>query len=577
MTTIDIDKVLRAKLPKLFETLPVFLSKLIVRFFERLLCVKEINEFINEHSNKYGFDFIDALFNYLNFNYELSESSMGKIPAEGRLVVVSNHPLGGLDGLAIVRAMSEVRSDVKIVANDVLSYIDNLNSVFLPLDMYSACSQKENITRINQAIANDEAVIFFPSGEVSRMSWTGIKDRKWKKGAIRFAIKNNAPILPAFIQGRNSIMFYSLSILWRRIGLFLLPRELFAQRNKKISIKFGDTIPPSKFDFSANSRIQMNLLMKHIYRLGEGKKVIFATEKTIMQAVPTKLLLPELEKSELLGVTNDGKNIYICKYSDSPNIMKEIARLREITFRLVGEGTGKALDTDEYDKYYNQMVLWDEEDKEIVGAYRLGITQDLIKSHGKAKLYNSSLFNFNDSFDEVLTQSIELGRSFIQQKYWRTNALDYIWQGIGAYVQKHKNIRYLWGSVCMSNSYSELAKSMVVYYYQMWYSSKIDYALPNIPYNIPAKRKAELDELFVGNSLEEDFRILKINLKQLGFSIPVLYRRYTELCNIGGSTFITFSIDQGLMNAVDGLVLVDLHQLRDEYKERYYNQKSFKE
>ncbi len=577
MTTINIEEVLRAKLPALFKKFPNFLSKLIVKFFEKLLYVKEVNEFIMKHYDKEGFDFIDALFSHLNFKYKLSESSIGNIPSEGRLVIVSNHPLGGLDGLAIVRAVSEVRSDVKIVANDVLSHIDNLNSIFLPLDMYSTGSQKENISRINQAIANDEAVIFFPSGEVSRMSWTGIKDRKWKKGAVRFAIKNNAPVLPAFIQGRNSIMFYTLSIFWRRIGLFLLPRELFGQRNKSIAIKFGDTIPSIKFDFAVNPRVQMNLLMKHIYRLGQGKKVIFATEKTIMQPVATKLLLPELEKSELIGKTNDGKKIYICKYDDSPNIMTEIARLREITFRLVGEGTGKALDTDEYDKYYYQMVLWDDEEQEIVGAYRLGITEEIIKTHGKEKLYNSTLFQFNNEFDDILSQSIELGRSFIQQKYWKSNALDYIWQGIGAYVQKHSNIRYLWGSVCMSNSYSELAKAMVVHYYEKWYYSRINYAKPKIPFNIPAKRRAELNDIFIGKTLDEDFRILKINLKQLGFSIPVLYRRYTELCNVGGSVFITFSIDQGLMNAVDGLVLDDLHQLRDEYKERYYNHKSFKE
>jgi len=406
------------------------------------------------------------------------------------------------------------------------------------------------------------------------LSITGIKDGKWKKGAIRFATRNNAPILPAYVKAKNSILFYALSLIYRRIGTFLLPRELFAKRNEIITIKFGDPIPSHNFDNSINSKIQVDLLRRHIYRVGNEKKGIFTTEKTIIHPVPVKLVKDELKVSELLGSTSDGKKIYLCKYDTAPNVIKEISRLREITFRKVGEGTGNSYDADIYDLHYHHLVLWDSEELDIVGAYRLSITNNIIEEKGIEGLYNSSQFHIHKSFDEVLDKSIELGRSFIQQKYWRTNALDYIWQGIGAFIQKYSYIRFLWGAVSISNSYSEPAKAMIVFYYKKWFKGNPDYVTPIKPFQISVKQKEELEAMFVGVNFEEDFRILKGNLKALGYTIPVLYRRYTDICNHGGSLFLTFSIDESFMNAVDGLILVDLHTLKDEYKERYFGQKS---
>lgn len=575
MEKIDIRHILIEKAPALFEKYPTIVSSLFVNFLEKLLWVKEVNEFIEQNKNAQGLDFIDALFDYLNFSYNLSGKSKRRIPSEGKLVVVSNHPLGGLDGLALIKAVSEVRKDVKIVANDVLANLENLRDLFLPFDLYSARSQKENITKIENALANDEAVIFFPAGEVSRMSLSGIKDGKWKKGAFRFASKIQAPILPAFIIAKNSFLFYGLSLLWRRVGMFLLPGELFRQRNKTITIKFGDPIPSANFDKNINIKVQLALLRKHVYRIGSGEKGIFNTEKTIIHPVPVRLIKHELYHSERLGSTNDGKKIFLIKADSCPNVMREISRLREITFRKVGEGTGKSFDTDTYDEHYHHIVLWDDDDLEIVGSYRLGITSEIIEEKGIEGLYNASQFTIHETFNDVLSQSIELGRSFVQAKYWKTNALDYIWQGIGAFVMKNPQIRYLWGAVSISNSYSELAKAMIVYYYKKWYLGDTSFATPHKAFVITKIQEQEIEAMFTGSNHEEDFRILKFGLKGLGFSVPVLYRRYTELCNYGGAKFASFSVDEGFMNAIDGLIVVDLHALRDEYKERYYNQKSF--
>jgi putative hemolysin len=575
MQKIDLQLILLDKAPFLFKKFPSFISIFVLFLFEKLLKIKLINSFIERNRHLKGIDFINSLFDELNFTYNVSDKSKNRIPAEGKVIIVSNHPLGGLDGLALLKAVYEVRQDVKIVANDILANIENLKDLFLPFDLFNPIGQKVNIKNIELALTNDEAVIFFPSGEVSRLTFKGIRDGKWKKGALHFAKSTKAPILPAFIKGRNSVLFYALSFIWKPIGMFLLPRELFKQKNKTITIKFGDLIPPESFEKVADQKLQINLLKKHTYRIGKGKSGIYKTEKTIIHPVSAKLLKSDLLKSDLLGQTYDGKKIYVCKKDTAPNIMREISRLREITFRKVGEGTGKSADTDIYDNYYHHIVLWDEDALEIIGSYRLGVTKEIIAQYGVEGLYNSSQFFIHPEFNEVLTQSIELGRSFIQQRYWRSNALDYIWQGIGAFIKKNPDIRYLWGAVSISNSYSEFAKVLIVYYYKKWYQGNEKYATPMTPFVISKLQEEEASAILNGSSYEEDFRILKNTLKTMGYSVPILYKRYTELCNYGGAKFISFSVDESFMNAIDGLILVDLYDLKDEYKERYYQMKSF--
>lgn len=575
MQKIDLQEILLNKAPFLYNKFPTFISIFVVFLLEKLLKIKNINNFIEKNSNLKGIDFINSLFDELNFTYNLSEKSKNRIPSEGKVIIVSNHPLGGLDGLALLKAIYEVRSDVKIVANDILANIENLKDLFLPFDLFNPIGQKASIKNIELALARDEAVIFFPSGEVSRFTIKGIRDGKWKKGALHFARVSKAPILPAFIKARNSVLFYALSLLWRPIGMFFLPRELFKQRNKTITIKFGDLIPPENFEKVALQKLQINLLKKHTYRIGKGKSAIFKTEKAIIHPVSAKLLKSDLQKSNLLGQTYDGKKIYVCIKDTAPNIMREISRLREITFRKVGEGTGKSADTDVYDNYYHHIVLWDEDALEIIGSYRLGITKEIIEKHGIEGLYNSSQFYLHSEFNEILFQSIELGRSFIQQKYWRSNALDYIWQGIGAFIKKNPDIRYLWGAVSISNSYSQFAKVLIVSYYKKWYQGNEKYATPMAPFVISKLQEEEAKAILTGSTYEEDFKILKNTLKTVGFSVPILYKRYTDLCNYGGVKFISFSVDESFMNAIDGLILVDLHDLKDEYKERYFQMKSF--
>ncbi|MDX9789701.1 MAG: GNAT family N-acyltransferase [Candidatus Kapaibacterium sp.] len=576
MERIDIREILKDKLPGLFHKYPDFAVNMLIKFLNSFLKIEDINNFLSKSSHTHGFEFIGQLFEELNFAYKLSSLDKYKIPSEGRLIIVSNHPLGGLDGLALLKAIGEVRQDVKIIANDVLQNIENLSELFLPLDVYSKSKQKQQIQNIENALNEDQAIIIFPAGKVSRLQASGVKDLKWANGALRFSAKFQAPILPVFIEARNSAAFYLLSLLHQRIGMFMLPQELFRQRNSSIDIKIGDLIPGTTFkNSSLKIKFQTKLLYQHTYKIGSGKKGIFNTEKTIIHPIDKHELLREFKLSTLLGNTSDGMKIYLVEYENSPSIIKEIARLRELTFRKVGEGTGKIYDMDIYDLYYKHIVLWDDDEFEIVGSYRLGLTEDILKIYGPKGLYNSSQFELKPEFLDLVQNSLEVGRSFIQQKYWRSSALDYIWQGIGAYLSVNQKIKYLWGAVSISDNYSKLAKALIISYYDKWYQGDKSLAVPGTELKFTKKDIEEAEAILNADSHVQDFRNLKTALKNMGYSVPVLFRRYTDITEYGGSKFISWCIDVNFNNAIDGLIVVDLSKLKDEVKKRYYNQKSF--
>jgi putative hemolysin len=576
MEQINIKSLIEEKSPGFFGKYPNFVSNMILAFLNKILHVKDINKFNEKNKDLKDFDFIDELFKYLNFKFHISKSDLLKIPQSGKLIIVSNHPLGGLDGLALLRAVSLVRKDVRIVVNDLLLNVTNISDLFLPYDLYSVKTQKSNIKKIEEDLDNNRCVMFFPAAVVSRLSSKGIQDKKWQKGAIRLAHKYKSSILPIYVDGRNSILFYLLAKINDRLGTFLLPHELFNKTDYTLNLKVGNIIPYQSFKNSKLHESKQNeLLREHVYNLKDNKTEIFETEEPIIPPVEKELLTEELKKSELIGNTFDGKKIYISDYDNCKNIVREIARLREVTFRLVGEGTGKEMDFEKYDTYYRHMVLWDEDNKEIIGSYRIGKTRDIIAKLGREGLITSKKFDINDDFDDVLQQSLEVGRTFIQQKYWNSSALDYMWQGIGAFIIKNNDVRYLWGTVSMSDELPEKAKDLIVYYYLKWYKGNQELAVPHRKYKVDEEKTKEYEEVFNTLDCFKDFRILKKTLAQLGFSLPVLYRRYVDITNYGGTKFINFCIDVTFKNSVDGFIVVDLTQLKDEVRERYYNQKSF--
>ncbi len=577
MNKTELQEVIESRFNNSFSNLPKFIRTTMLFFIKKIMMIEEMNAIIDKFSERYDFDFIEDFLELLNVTYTYSHSSKQNIPSEGKLLIVANHPLGGLDGLILLKTISEIRTDVKIIANDMLMNIENLKNLFLPINIYKPSKIKENLKNIEDSLKKDQAVIIFPAAEVSRLKFLKIKDKQWSKGVIKLSERFNVPILPIFIKSRNSYKFYLLSLIYKKISTLYLIREMFKSKNKNVKLVIGNIIPPESIkSININLHEKTKLLSKHVYNLDNNKTKIFRTIKNVIHPIPPAIVKNELQNSKLIGHTSDNKLIYLVEFQNAKNVIREISRLREITFRKVGEGTGKKYDMDKYDKYYKHIVLWDNDNWEIVGAYRIGLGYEIMANYGFNGFYNSELFHFANKFENIANLGIELGRSFIQEKYWRTAALDYLWQGIGAFLREYPDIRYLFGAVSISNSYTEYAKSLIIYYYDKWYNYGNNLVLAKNKYYLSEKQYKEFAEIFKSNEPEKDFTILKNELKKLGFSVPVLYRRYTEITEFGGTEFLDFGVDPNFSNSIDGLILVDLKLIRAEKKDRYYMSKSIK-
>jgi len=570
MQQIDLKKIILQRNPGFLSYFPEFLQKVFYLLLAKLLKINEINTILEKCNDLSGIAFIDEVFEQLDFSYMITKKERDRIPSEGKVIIVANHPLGGLDGMVLLKLVSEVRPDVKIVVNDVLMEIEALNELFLPVNIFENKVQKSNFEKISQSLAREEAVIIFPAGEVSRLSTKGVQDKPWNKGVLLFAKKYDAIIQPVFIHAKNSLGFYLVSSVWKKFSLFLLPGEMFRKKHKNITIKIGEPIPPSSiFGSIKKNSLQIKLLKKHVDRVGKDRKGIFTTSRSIVQPMPVKIIRKKIIQSQFIGEAHDGKQIYLIEPEDNSIVIQEIARLREITFRKVGEGTGTRRDMDKFDKIYDHLIVWDNKESEIVGSYRVGLCNHLMRLKGKYGLYTSTLFNYNDEFINMLPDSIELGRSFVQTKYWNSNALDLLWQGLGSYISTKPHLKYLFGGVSISGAYPLEAQAMLVFYFHKWYGSIEQLAISKNRFIMSEKIRLQCEELFCSLDKSDDLKKLKHALRQFNVSIPPLLKHYTNLCHDGGVMFLDFGVDPDFANCIDGLILVDLSKMKQEKKERY--------
>lgn len=529
---------------------------------------KRALKFIEDHQDIEAEKFIDQVFDELDISYTVAEKDFAKLPSEGRIIIYANHPQGMLDGLLLLKLVLRVRKDVAVLANEQLNQIPQLKKIFIPLNLNSLVS-KEPLNKAVEHLKNEGALIIFPAGVVSRFNIKGIVDGKWGRGVAFLTEKTSAELLPIFIKGKNSSLFYLVSLINRNLSMSLLINELFNKSGKTIALKIGNPFSGEVLKNFTNKQYAVKILKKHLYRIGKGKNGIFTSQKPIIHPGDIKLVRKELFNSEQLGETNDGKKIFLTTYNASPSVLLELSRLREISFRKIGEGTGKSYDLDKFDKYYNHIVLWDDKQLEIVGAYRVGIGANIMNDYGVNGFYSSTLFNLNES-DIQFHKSIELGRSFIHPKYWNTNALDSLWQGIGAFMRKFESVEYLFGPVSISGRFPDAAKELIVFFYKKWFGS-LEYGLIKglNEFEISDATKTELNTFFNGNNYQADYLILKKALKLYGLTVPPLYKNYTELTEPGGTKFLAFNVDDSFASCIDGLIIVDVKMIKDEKKKRY--------
>jgi putative hemolysin len=553
-----------------FEKLPQIVRGGIVSLFKRVFHEDEINGFIAEHKHLDSFSFIEAALEYFNIDIAINKNQLSRIPSYGKVVIIANHPLGALDGLALLNVLKEVRKDIKIVASNFLSEFENINDLLIPIENIRGKMDRASVESIYEALKKEQAVIIFPSGEVSRARPNGVKDTKWQSGFLKVAQKMQAPILPIHINAKNSKSFYFLSMLNKSLATATIPHEMFKYKDKRIAFNIGKTIPYESYHLpSLSIADRVKLLRKHFYLFAKKQKEIFKTYNAIALAENRQELKHELENAQSLGETKDGKKIYLYSNSEDNVLINEIGRLREISFRQVKEGSGKKRDIDEFDYHYEHIILWDDKDLEIVGSYRVVKAQDIIDIFEVEGLYTSSLFKYKDEFAQYFAEGIELGRSFVQPKYWNSRALDYLWQGIGAYLRENPSIRYMFGGVSISRSYNDDAVSLLVYFYMNYFGSKQKIVEHMDSYQISNDNLRRFETLFLHDSYEEDLFTLKNELQASGYAIPTLYKQYSDLCDEDGVQFMDFGVDKEFDNCVDGFIVVDTHKFKAQKRKRY--------
>lgn len=536
---------------------------------KRLFYEDEFQQFAAAHRHLKGLDMVEQVLEHLDILCAVSARDLEQIPEHGPLVIIANHPTGTLDGLALMYAVSRVRRDVKVVTNRMLTHLEPLSSLFIPVDNMGGRTAKTSLVQMEQHLQNAGVLIFFPAGEVSRPTRKGIRDKKWHSGFIKLASKLRAPLLPVHIQAHNSLLFYASTLVSPTLSLLLLMQQMFRRRHSQLPIKIGQQIAWHHWHSATlSSREMAEQCRQHVMRLGKGVPGVFKTQYAIARPEDRVSLKRALAQAECLGNTSDGKTIYLWQRNgqEEAPLLRELGRLREIAFRAVEEGSGKRRDTDRYDDDYLHLILWDEEDLEIVGAYRFMPTASQVERRGLEGLYSYSLFHYDDKMQDVLEHGIELGRSFIQPRYWGRRGLDYLWSGIGAYLARYPHYRYLFGPVSISGGLPPAARDLLVAFYRLWFPATHPLAASRQPY--PASLPDVLAQ-FGGVDYVDDLTKLKSLLGNLGCGIPPLYKQYSELCEPGGVQFIDFGSDPAFNNCVDGLVLVDLCYLKANRYQRY--------
>ena len=543
-----------------------FIGASLAFVLRHLLHEKELKEFADNFPHYHDIDFVEQVLDYFNISYSVRNSEKSRIPASGTAIIVANHPIGSLDALALIKLISEVRSDVKVVANQMLMEISSLHGILLPVNNMQGGTAKQHLHAIQAHIASNGIVLIFPAGEVSRLRPQGVRDTRWHSGFLRLAKQAKAPIIPVFIDAKNSPLFYGISMIYKPLATALLVKEMFKQRKKHLPMRVGEAIPYSSYEgLALPIKEQVKLFKKHLYKIAVGKKAIFQTQAPIALPEHRQELKKAIHKCERLGTTVDNKLIYLYQHQGSSPIMREIGRLRELAFRAVGEGTFTKRDIDAYDSHYFHLILWDPEDLEIAGAYRFGDAETLSASDHPTGLYSATLFDYGKGHEALFKYGLELGRSFVQPQYWGKRSLDYLWYGIGAFLSRYPKYKYLFGAVSISNTYPKPAKDVLVAFYKSHFPSSFCEASAKLPYLTEPKAL----QTFSGQNYKEEFAMLKNLLANMGVTVPTLYKQYSETYTEGGVSFLDFNVDPLFSDCIDALVVGDLSKLDAKRRKRY--------
>ncbi|MGD0792865.1 MAG: GNAT family N-acyltransferase [Terriglobales bacterium] len=537
---------------------------------------------------------LEALLAEMKVKLEVQPADLDRIPVKGPLVAVANHPFGVLDGVALAVLLSRARPDVKILTNALLQGIPELHEHCIFVDpFHTPSSADKNVKPLKHAmewLRQGGALAVFPAGEVSQWNirQAQVTDPAWNNVAARLVRKTGASALPVYFCGRNSVTFQLLGLINPRLRTLFLLQEFLQQREKDVQVRIGGAIPSELIANLDNDEEATEYLRLRTYLLSyRGKKPISLPTKMrsalprkpqepIASEVPSRFVVHDIAAlpAERLLVENADFAVYAARASELPHLLDELGRLREITFRAAGEGTGHSADLDQFDAYYWHLLLWNKEKQELAGAYRAGNTDEIIRAHGVKGLYTNTVFRYDEQLFLKIGSALELGRSFVRPEYQRQYApLLLLWKGIARFVAAHPETPVLFGAVSISNEYSSLSREMIVRYFEQREDGREfgDLIQARTPFRAPKLRRwdcgaicsalRDLDELAEPISdVEED-----------GKGLPILIKQYAKV----GGRLVGFNLDRKFSDVVDGLVIVDLRQTDPSVLERYMGKEGY--
>jgi putative hemolysin len=563
--------------------------RLIRPAFERLLGLSQLSDIYSRvTSTPAEDDFIERVLGELDVRIDLADTELSRIPGSGPLIVVANHPFGGLDGLVLAALLRRVRPDVKLMANHLLARVPEMARTCLFVDPFGGPdAARRNLASIRAAmhwVKDGGALGVFPAGEVSHRGWRrwGVVDPAWSASIGRLARQAGAAVLPVFFRGQNSMMFQVAGMIHPKLRTALLPRELLKKRHGKVRVEIGSVIGPAKLAGFEDADHLTSYLRARTHLLGARGRASVSSKRAprravgapraepVVAAVPADELEAEVASlpAEQTLAQSGRLRVLLTRAAQAPQSIREIGRLREITFRQVGEGTGRPLDLDRFDEHYLHLFVWNSERREIVGAYRLGLMDEILATRGRDGLYTSTLFRFRPGLLEQLGHAIELGRSFVRFEYQKEFApLMMLWKGIGGFVARHPQYNRLLGPVSISNEYESMTRWLLMAFLRL---NRHLPALANLvaPRNSPVVRPPRDIESLLSGAVANDIDQvdeLVADIESDRRSMPVLLRQYLKL----NAKVLGFNVDPQFSDVLDALMLVDLTQVDRVVLTRY--------
>lgn len=546
----------------------------------KVLKISTANKIYNRNKHLTDLDFLNSLLDEFEIKFDIPKADLKRLPKSGAYITISNHPLGGIDGILLLKLMLEQREDFKIIANFLLHRIEPLKPYVMPVNPFEDRKDiKSSVTGFKNALLHlkeGHPLGIFPAGEVSTYKDDKlIIDKPWEEAAMKLTKKAGVPVVPIYFHAKNSTLFYKLSRISDTLRTAKLPSELLTQKHRVIKVRIGNPISVKAQEEHDTLESFTEFVRKKTYMLAksfEKKSLLSNIPQTLKTAKEPKEIVTEISSDVILDEMSnlrendrrllESKNyeVYLAPAAEMPSILREIGRLREITFRAIGEGTNEAIDLDKFDRYYYHMFLWDTKTNMIAGAYRMGLGAKIFEAHGIDGFYLQDLFRFEPELHKMMSESIEMGRAFIIKEYQqKPMPLFLLWKGIVHTTLRFPEHKYLIGGVSISNQFSNFSKSLMIEFMKSHYYDPYiaQYIHPKKEFKVQLK---DADKEFVFDESAADlnkFDRLIDEVEPGSLRLPVLIKKYIKQ----NAKVVAFNVDPLFNNAIDGLMYIRIADL----------------